>query len=348
MTPPTTPETAHYLVASRGETPGHGLVSVGVAEEVVGTRLLAPADQLSCIALHPTRRVVYATAGRGTPGRLLAWRLDDDATTVLTDVPSADDELEPCHVAVDPRARYVAVANYTSSEIALWRVDRHGRPTGPPVRVPLVGSGPDPQRQEAAHPHQIHLVDGGERMVVTDLGADLIREFAVQFDGDVMSSVDEIAVTRVPAGTGPRHLVWLADGRVAVSGELTSTLLVGRLGGGWHVLESTRERGVVTGRTNRNYPGDIALSPGGEYVYLANRGYDTVSIFDVRAEVPVLLTEIHATVAWPQHLLVEPDRLLVAGWDTSAIARFTLVDGLPRDVRHLPVDSPGWILRASL
>lgn len=337
---------ARYLIASRGITAGHGLVLLDTTN-AVDVQTLGTAEQLSSLARHPHGEVVYGTAGMSTPGRVLAWRVFDDGRAVLlADESAGVNEVEPCHVVVDPAGRLVAVANYTSSEIALWPLEHDGSFAGGPTRVPLVGNGPDALRQEAAHPHHIHLAvaDSGLLMHVVDLGSDLVRVFEIRFDDRALTTVQEVASHAVPAGTGPRHMVFLPHGRVALTGELASTLVVGSLGDDWHVQSSTRESGPVTGRMKRNYPGDIQRSADGAFVYLANRGYDTVSVFDVLADTPTLVAEVASGVAWPQHLLVEHDALLVAGWDSSAIAHLPLTNGLPGDPTLIPVPSPGWIL----
>lgn len=349
MTPESRAAHSSYLVASRGKSADHGLVCLDLGTGQPALHVLAGADQLSSLARHPIHQIIYATAGMMTPGRVLAWQLIDGSAEKIFDEDAGGGELEPCHIAIEPGSRFVAVANYTSGQIVLWPLAEDGRPEGLPTRIQLSGSGADSVRQDAAHPHQVHFSSHprGVTMYATDLGADLVRVFDVRFDGRRIAAVEQTAAHSLPAGTGPRHLVFLRDGRVAISGELASTFITGRLDSGtWHVLRSTLKEGTVTGRTNRNYPGDLALSPAGNYVYLANRGYDTVSTFDVRGEEPVLVSEISAGVAWPQHFLVESDALLVAGWDSSAIARYPLVDGMPGSPSFTPVPSPGWLLRS--
>jgi 6-phosphogluconolactonase len=337
---------SRYLIASRGEDAGHGLVLLTIDETSSSFETLATVDQLSSLALHPTLPIVYGTAGRSTPGRVLSWGLTAGGARLLADVSAGPDELEPCHVAVDPQGRFIGVANYTSSEIVLWPLSEAGVIEGDPTRVRLTGSGPDGERQEAAHPHQIHLTDNGAscRMHVVDLGADVIRVMDVTFTGREIDAVDAVESHRVPAGTGPRHLVFLPDGRVAISGELASTLVVGVLGAdSWQVVPSTARQGPARSRTSRNYPGDLQRSPDGDYLYLANRGYDTIAVFDVRDREPVLVAEVDPGVAWPQHLLVGDGTLLVAGWDSSQIAVSAVERGVPGPPALVDVPHPGWI-----
>lgn len=69
----------------------------------------------------------------------------------------------------------------------------------------LDGPGPDPSRQDASHPHQAVLDPTGSFILVPDLGADLVRVFAV---GDGVS-VEMLEPLAVEPGSGPRHLVFV-------------------------------------------------------------------------------------------------------------------------------------------
>lgn len=333
------------FVASRGASPEHGLVRADLRDGAWRLRTLATADQLSALAWHPTLPVVYGTAGVNRTGQLLAWRVGDGAE-LLADEVAGPEELEPCHVAVDPTGGTVVVTNYTSGQLALWRLAEDGTPLPDPLRIQLEGSGPETARQDAAHPHQAVFDPATGQMYVIDLGADLVRSFEVDLSDPATVSAREVATGAVPPGTGPRHAVVLPDGRLAVSGELGSTLVVGRPGSDeWAVAASTTRTGPARTRHERNYPGDLQLSADGRYVYFANRGYDTISVLDVSGAEPVLVVERDAVVRWPQHIHVRENDILVAGWDSSQIVRLPLVDGVAGEAEELlVVDSPGWIL----
>lgn len=70
----------------------------------------------------------------------------------------------------------------------------------------MAGPGPDPSRQEAPHPHEVFLDPKGQFVLVPDLGADLVRVFAV--DGLNLVSVDPL---KAAPGSGPRHVEFLVS-----------------------------------------------------------------------------------------------------------------------------------------
>lgn len=330
------------LVASRGAMELHGLTRWTQQDGAWVGEHLATVNQLSALARHPSLPVVYGTARVGMDGEIHAWRIEADGATVLGGKPS--EGAEPCHLVVDPTGQLLIFTNYTTNALGIQRLAADGSFAGEIALVRLHGGGPEIERQDDAHPHQAFF--DGDTLVVIDLGADLVRRFSVdpsRDGGDVLAVKD---TTAVPANTGPRHGVVLPDGRLAVSGELGSNLVVGRPGGpDWADVESTAL--TVPGKTRwrRNYPGDIQRSADGRYVYFANRSLDTVATFDVSGAVPKLVGEIDVMAHWPQHLLVAGDHVLVAGWDSSAVQALSLVDGVPSGVTHLfECAGAGWLL----
>jgi 6-phosphogluconolactonase len=247
---------------------------------------------------------------------------------------------------VDPGGRLLIFANYTTSTLGVQNLAPDGPFDGPVELVRLTGGGPDADRQDDAHPHQALFIDGV--LFVIDLGADMVREFTIVPIARSTAALAPRRATSVPAGSGPRHAIMLPDGRLAVSGELGSNLLIGRPGdapAAWTNVKSTLKTGPAKTRHLRNYPGDIQRSLDGRFVYFANRGYDTISTFDVSGPAPVLVSELDAAVAWPQHLLVTKDHVLVAGWDSSRVAALPLTDGRPSRAEVVfECAGAGWLL----
>ncbi|GAB3700076.1 lactonase family protein [Mariniluteicoccus flavus] len=289
--------------------------------------LLAPAPQVSALERHPRLPVIYGLGCEAHGGRLHAWSLDG---APLTDVPTGG--MEPCSVAVSPDGKVLAVANYGGS-VARFDLDERGVPRNPEV-MEMTGSGPDPDRQRGSHPHHVAFVR--RDLVLTDLGADAVIVFAWRH------GLTEQRRLAVPPGTGPRHLAHLGAGRVAISGELNSTVLVGSLDddGVWEICPSTlreADDGV------RNYPSDIVAAADGRMAYVANRGIDTVaSILCTHA--PELLGEHDPGGDWPQNLFIDSGRVLVACRDSDTITAMPLRGGVARDgAPLLTVDAPSWI-----
>ena len=87
-------------------------------------------------------------------------------------------------------------------------------------------------------------------------------------------------------------------------------------------------------------------SEDGAFVYLANRGHDTVSAFAIEGGSPRLAAEADAGGAWPQNLLVTSSHLLVATWDSNRVTALPLsADGFAGPAATLfDCPGPGWLL----
>lgn len=144
--------------------------------------------------------------------RLALVRIDGDGIEVLDERPTLG--AQACHVALHPAGRLLGVAHYGSGSAAFQPVDEGGRFAGEPTLLEFSGAGPDPDRQEAPHAHQVVFADDGRIALVSDLGTDRIHVLAV--DG---THVEQVGEHMLPPGSGPRHLV-LTERFLAVAGEL--------------------------------------------------------------------------------------------------------------------------------
>jgi 6-phosphogluconolactonase len=334
-------------VAGRGSGAHDGLHRFVSAGDGWRGSHLATVDQLSTMAWHPSLPVIYGASGFGD-GIVHAWEVSGESAVTLAEEPTGG--VEPCHIIVDPDGRMLVVTNYQTGTLAVWPLSGDGSLAGDRELIALSGSSIDPERQGASHPHQ--AIFSGDTLYVVDLGADVVHTFTVAAHGSGAAALTAAADVPVPAGTGPRHLVVLPNGEVALSGELTSAVLTGRPDGpssAWRVTPSTTRTGPAKTRTPRNYPGDIEGSVDGRFVYLANRGYDTIGTFAVGAGDPQFIAEMDTGVQWPQHLLVDSDELVIAGWDSGLVVSMPLVDGVPGEPSVLfECSGAGWLLAGRL
>ncbi|KAF3208160.1 hypothetical protein TWF679_007800 [Orbilia oligospora] len=67
----------------------------------------------------------------------------------------------------------------------------------------LEAPGPNKERQESSHPHQVVVDPTGHYVVAPDLGADLLRLYSI--NGSRLSELQNITVA---AGSGPRHVAF--------------------------------------------------------------------------------------------------------------------------------------------
>ena len=287
-----------------------------------------PTESPSWIARHPELPVLYAVA-ETDDGQVRAWALDKDG------VPAADlgtgdtGGAEPAHLTVDRSGRFLITANYSGGSIAVHELGPDGR-IGRRTDLLTHTSHGDRPRQEQAHPHMARVA--GEEVLVTDLGGDRIYRYRLSAEGRLIAG-DVIAT---PAGSGPRHVLPVGD-RFYVTAELSGQVLT--FDTRWQLLSA-----VPASRAGGpNQPSELVSKDG--YLYVGNRGPDTVSVFSLDGDLPRYVTEVEVG-QWPRHLALNGDLLYVASERSHQliVLRIDAATGVPAVERTISVPSPTVVL----
>jgi 6-phosphogluconolactonase len=310
--------------------------------EPMGAVAATPAP--SFLVRHPRLSVLYAV-NELPDGRVSAWAEGDDGTLRPLGERSSGGSA-PCHLAVLAGGEYLASANYGSGSIAVHPLDAAGRPG---ERTDLLvhewhgGPGRDPQRQERPHAHMVSADPSGESLLAVDLGTDAIYPY--HLDRATARLVPFGPRTHLPAGTGPRHLARHPDGRRCfVVGELRATVFAYELDQRGVLHE--RARVPTSGRQGPVQPSEVAVHPNGRFLYVANRGVDTITVFAVQAKAPRLLAEVDSGGDWPRHFALIGQHLYVANErsNTVGVFRVDATDGRPVSAGTCAMASPTCVL----
>jgi 6-phosphogluconolactonase (cycloisomerase 2 family) len=244
---------------------------------------------------------------------------------------------QPCHLAVTPDGRHLACANYGSGSVAVFAIEPDGALDRRTDLVQHTGSGPRTDRQEGPHAH--HVTVGDDSVSAVDLGCDAIFHYGLSGDG----KLTQRDVTRTEPGRGPRHLVAHPSGLHFVADELSST--VATYDASFRPLGS-QPATLVTAEVD-NYPSELVLSPDGRFLYVANRGNDTIATFAVGGSGLEPVDEIATGGAWPRHIAVVDDTLLVANQHSGTVTTLHLdaESGVPRNAKAVvELEAPACIL----
>jgi 6-phosphogluconolactonase len=288
--------------------PGHGIV-LGRFDPA-GRRMSVEAawavPDASYTALAPDGRTLYAVS-EGVEGRVSAFAVEASGRLrQLSTQPTGG--AEPCHLMVHPSGRYLLTANYGSGSVAVHPILPDGGLGEPTGLVRHSGSGPDPDRQASAHAHMVSSDPAGETVLAVDLGADCVFGYRLDL---ASGQLIELSTSRMRPGSGPRHLAFHPTSPHAyLVNELTGTVSVYSYAPASGVLTELAEYDTApAGGEVRNYPGGIVISPDGRYVYVSNRGDESIAAFAV--------TEGGARLepagrwssggSWPRHITLSSD-----------------------------------------
>lgn len=304
------------------------LTGVGTVATAASPSFLARREDM-LYAVHETE-----------PGSVSAYRIGGDATLHrLGGAPTEGDA--PCHVTVTGDGRYVVCANYLSGSASVHPTDATTGIGSATDVIVHAGSGPDHDRQAGAHLHSTRTDLPGETVLTVDLGTDELTSYTL-----TNGTLRPIGVARTVAGAGPRHSALTPDGVLYVACELGSTLTTFRVGASALELTSAVPATAQPVAGARNYPAEVALGPGNRFLYVANRGGDCITVFDLSGAQPRALADVDCAGVWPRHLVVVGDLLLVANQNSHRVASFRIDEGsgLPRHCDSLEVPSPACIV----
>jgi 6-phosphogluconolactonase len=315
-----------YTSATGGNGVGISTFRRSAAGELTPDRTLAMTSP-SWLTAHPTAPVVYAVNESA----------DGAITTVSSDLEVlgtiSSDGADPCHLTVSADGRHLLCANYSSGSLSVFALTGDGRITGQTDLVRHEGSGPHPDRQEAAH---VHMSVVRDRIVsVVDLGTDEIRGYTLSDNG----KLDPLSVSAMPPGTGPREVVRGRGDLAYVVGEVAGTVVVVREGPvGTFTPVTVVPATKVPYTDGPNWVAHLELA--GDRMYVSNRNPDCVTEFDVAGEEPVALAD-HPSGAFPRHFAIVGETVYVAAQKDDAIVAFPLGGGAP--VRY-PTGTPTCVL----
>ncbi len=212
------------------------------------------------------------------------------------------------------------MANYSSGSVTVHPLDDDGAPGVRTDVLDLHGRGPDPDRQAGPHAHQVTPGRSGADVLITDLGAD--RVWRSRLDPHSGRLGEPVVAMPVPPGTGPRHLLVGADGALFLTAELAGALCW--QDGGGRDQDHARGRVAASTTVHRTFPSEVVAGRDERFIYVANRGPDTVSVFGWEHGTATLIAEVPAGGSWPRHMALLFDHLYVANERSHTVTVFRL------------------------
>lgn len=227
----------------------------------------------------------------------------------------------PCHLSVHAGGKHLLTANYDSGSVSVHPLAADGSILALTDLVQHTGSGPDPDRQEGPHAHMVLSDVAGTYVLAVDLGTDTVYTYRLNVTTGKLAAVSQ---AEVPAGSGPRHLAFHPSGAYAyLANELGDSVIVcGYDPATGKVTPGSPQPTVPAGSASavRNYPAEVVVSADGAFVYVSNRGHDSIARFAVEdgGATLRLLDTVPSGGAYPRHISLDPTgTLLFAGNQNS-------------------------------
>lgn len=236
----------------------------------------------------------------------------------------------PCHISISENGKFVLAANYSGGNVIVLPVDDDGKLGSPADLVQHTGSGPNRNRQEAAHAHSITLDRKNNFAVACDLGIDKVMIYA--FDekkGKLEANTLEPFLQTKP-GSGPRHFAFHPRHKLAfVVNELHSTVSSLNYDEKKGTLSEIQTLSTLPANyTFSNTCADLHVSPNGEFLYVSNRGHDSIVSYRIDEKEGTLeyLEHVSTGGKTPRNFAIDPtgNFLLAANQNSGNIVVFRI------------------------
>ncbi|WP_134704625.1 lactonase family protein [Ammoniphilus sp. YIM 78166] len=283
----------------------------------------------SFLAFDRNQEFLYTV--HGDRSEVSAFRIDKQTGQLTFINQQSTEGKNPVHLVVDPTNRYLVVANYISGTLAVLPINSDGSLAPLTDLVKSPGS-PDTEgvdlylKQGVSHPHHCPLDPTGRFIVVPDLGVNKL--FAYQLDtshGKLI--INDPAFGTAPEGSGPRHIDFHPNQPYAyVASELDSTVVAYRFDAQTGEFKLLQTLSTLPESIKGNTCGEVAVAPSGKFVYISNRGHNSVAIFTIDQSTGLL-----SPVGWeptqgetPRFFTFDPtgEFFYVANEDSDSIVQF--------------------------
>ncbi|MGV3722559.1 MAG: lactonase family protein, partial [Actinomycetota bacterium] len=207
-------------------------------------------------------------------GKLASYRIDA-ATGRLTLVSLIPVQADPSYVGVDHSGKFLLSAFYQAGKVMVHRIGPEGAldptPATQVVTAPTAHSAvPDPSNRRVFVPH---------------VAPNAVFQFAFDAATGRLAPLG-MARAMAPAGAGPRHLRLHPTGKWAYtsdeSGNSVTQYALDPIGGMLSALETLST--LPPGFPGSNSCAEVKIHPSGRFLYVSNRGHDSIAAFAVNGE----------------------------------------------------------------
>lgn len=228
-----------------------------------------------------------------------------------------------CYVINDDKN--VIAANYGGGSISVFGKNQDGSISEVKQLLQNTGKSINPKRQDKPHAHMVYFSPDKKYVLATDLGTDKVSVYEYHPDEktEILKLYSEVSV---PAGGGPRHLIFSKNGKqVYVLNELDGSLVAFKYKNGQLI------KFFETSILPKDYKGkiqsaDIHISPDGKFLYATNRGeMGEITTFKVLKSAKLEWVEqINTLGKGPRNFVIDPtgNFLLVAHQYSNTIIIF--------------------------
>jgi 6-phosphogluconolactonase len=320
--------------------PGEGLYIMSLNEEgKFAVKETVKALNPAVLIPHSNKKVLYAILETiRENGQIIRYAIQNDGGLEELDTFQASGK-STCYLALSPKKDAAIVINYWDAIIDVVDVDTDGK-LGNVVQSFKQFHRPEAEwrqvtdredhwgnRQVGPHAHCAHFWH--DWVFIPDLGENAV--FQYRWDKDTKQLERETWI-EFEKGSGPRHMVIHPTLDICyVSNELFNTVCVARLDSSDADTVKPRLIPIQYAPTLDNkdivsYVSEIKLSPDAKFLYVSNRGDNSIAVFKVLVDGQLERVDLTPTGGkFPRHFAITPDgkAIIVSNQDSGNIRVFS-------------------------
>ncbi len=294
--------------------------------EISEVQLAGTIENPTYITISKDQRFLYSVMKENEKGGVAAFNIDPNTAKLNLINKQSSEGAPPCHVNTDSQQRYLFSTNYHKGTVQSHLINQHtGEISGPSSIIQHEGNGPD-ERQEKAHTHYAGMTPDDKYLVVVELGSDKLLSYEVKSDGQLI----EVNRLDIRPGSGPRHLAFhpLNNKIAYIMTEFSSEVIVltyQEESGRFSIVETHKT--IPNNFTENNQGSAIHTSSDGKFVYVGNRGHNSIAIFKSDQETGTLefVANVSTEGDWPRDFVLDPTEkfLIVSNQNSSNLVLFS-------------------------
>lgn len=278
---------------------------------------VSPNVNAGIICISPDKQYLYATDERkdlngihGNGGGVCAYKINQSDGTLefLNEVSSAG--AYPCYITIDESQKFLYVCNHANHEdvvtrsyltqngsykavrtfdegsIAMFPIREDGRVGECCDLKVLTGSSIKDWFQWTPHPHSVKVDPSNNFLLSCDKGSDKIYVYRIDYEN---GRLIEVHCETAHSGSGPRHIAFHPTWPILyINGELDSTVHSYKFD-----FDSGKLQHLDVAKTipipytppdpndlfAENATADIRVHKSGKYLYVSNRGHNSIAVF---------------------------------------------------------------------
>lgn len=241
-------------------------------------------SQLACEIENPTyivasdnKKHIYSIAKKNSKGGIASFSIDSSRKLSLQNT-YLENGKYPCHITVNKSQTLLFAAYYHQGKLQMFTLLPDGSIGELKSELFFTGSGPNEIRQDKSHLHFVGLTPDEKFLLVTDLGTDKVSVYKIE--------EEELTLAHIylsKPGSGPRHLTFHPNGKfIYLFTELSSEVIVLELNHNNGELKEVQVSNSLPDKfKDENTGSAIRITPEGKFLYVANRGFNSLTSYSI-------------------------------------------------------------------